>query len=482
MKRIYSYLLALTCALSALTAQAQVMTIHHKDGTTQEFAVSQLDSVTFDELTLPTLNNQYGVDQEVTDIKSVVMVQDATSGGYEFSLYAESGITDPQDGALLTISLPSSLLGKSIDLASDDFSQVTMQATGVTYQSLEGTLKVSFDKFQTNVTFALESMTETGHYLRTAYTGAFSTSYSAANVYTVEAAGYEAAEYPFATVLRVKPTATGGSTSYAFGDVQATDAEGLKSGTNAVWFTVSAAKLGTTINLATETGSYTFKYIDYSDGSVYEDVTTGTLSATENSNGKVRITLKATLADGTIINGDYYGDVIDVDALDNCIPEKQYGNVILYYNADGDVTVDQEITSAKYKESKDYTYSVTTTTIYFIPDGTNENDPQSCPQLTFTEQLVNAGTLNLVDLADGSLFKIYYKKIQLTSHDDKKYYGYSTYPDNGTVRISRDDNGNYDIVLEVINSYTTSDFSGGTTTGGDNTKIILSYKGAVTAK
>jgi len=283
-------------------------------------------------------------------------------------------------------------------------------------------------------------------------------------------------------VFRIKPAATGDATAFAFGNVAATTPDGLLSGNNAVWFSVSAAKVNTVIDLATDAGSYTFKYIDYATGTVYEEVTSGTITTAQTDGDKVYFTIDATLADGTIISGEYYGTVTDVESLDVLIPEVQYGNVILFYDSDGNETVNQEITEVKYSTSKDYTYSVSVTTLYFAPEGSNISDPQACPQLSFTEQLVNAGKLNLVDLEDGSLFKINYKSMQLTSHDDKKYYGYSTYPDNGTVEISRDDEGNYKVLLEVVNSYTTSNYNGETTTGGNNSKLILSYKGAVTAK
>lgn len=485
MKRIFSYIFAFATSLAALTAQAQVMTIHHTDGTTTSYKASSIEEITFDEEeeeTLPELVNQYGYDMTVIDIKKVYMVEDAEVGGYLFALFSDENADLNEDEPVMFFALPSDSLGKTINLATADMSVLQLTTEGVERATLTGTFRVSFDKFQKNVTIVLNSEDADGHAIRANWSGAFTLAYDAENIYTVTPSGYEPAEYDMVTVFRVKPATTGAATAFAFGNVSATTPDGLKSGNNAVWFSISAAKVGTTIDLSSDTDSYTFKYIDYDTGTVYEEVTSGTITTAQTDGDMVYFTIEATLADGTVISGEYYGTVTDVESLDELIPEVEYGNVILYYDADGNELVNQEIAEVKYATGTDSMYGTEYTTLYFAPEGTTKYvDPQACPALQFTESLVNAGKLNLVDLEDGSLFKIYYKGMQLTSHDDKKYYGYSTYPDNGTLEITRDADGNYEIYLEVTNSYTTTGW-GGETTGGDNTKLILSYKGAVSAK
>jgi len=484
MKHILFCIFFLAVSLGALTAQAQVMTIHHTDGTTTSYNASDIEEITFDEeeiKTLPELKNQYGYDEQVTDIKTVLMLEDEELG-YLFALYSNEDANPEEDEPVMTFALPEDSVGKTINLSTADMSALQIKTEGVERATLSGTLKVSFDKFRKNVTIILDSENAEGHAIRANWSGAFTLTYEAENIYTVTPDGYEPVEYDMTSVFRIKPASTGDATAFAFGNVAATTPDGLLSGDNAVWFSVSAAKVNTAIDLATDAGSYTFKYIDYATGTVYEEVTSGTITTAQTDGDKVYFTIDATLADGTTISGEYYGTVTDVESLDVLIPEVQYGNVILFYDSDGNETVNQEITEVKYSTSKDYTYNVSVTTLYFAPEGSNISDPQACPQLSFTEQLVNAGKLNLVDLEDGSLFKINYKSMQLTSHDDKKYYGYSTYPDNGTVEISRDDDGNYKVLPEVVNSYTTSNYNGEATTGGNNSKLILSYKGSVTAK
>lgn len=479
MKRIYTTLFTLLVALFALTAQAQVMTIHYLDGTTSEVQVNTIDEITFDEESLPTLKNQYGYDTEVINLNTAIMIEEE-GFGYYFGLFTEENANSDEDSPVVNFAMPSDSIGKTINLATADMSVLQITVNGQECPSLTGTLKVSFDKFMKNVTISLNSQTDDGHSIRAEWSGAFTTAFEAENAYNVTVSGYEPVEYDFVTVFRVKPASTGASTAFAFGDVEATTAEGLLSGSNAVWFTVSAAKVGTTIDLAADEGSYTFKYIDYSTGTVYTDVVSGTLTTSQTDGDQVYFEFEVTLEDGTVISGEYYGSVTDVESLDALIPEKQYGNAILYYNADGSEMVNQQITEVKYSTSKDYTYGTQVTTLYFVSEDANVSDPQATPQLSFTDNIVNVGTLNLPELEDGDLFKIYYKNMQLTSHDDKKYYNYSNYPDNGTVRISRDSDGNYDILLEVVNSYDTP--ATNITGGGDKSKIILSYKGTVVAK
>lgn len=466
--------MALIASLYNYNALAQVMTIHHKDGTTQRIQAAQIEKITFGDTELPTLDNQYGYDEDVIDLLSAFYCEDDELGQV-FAFYDKAEPDDETDVPVIAFAMPEDSLGKTIDLATADLTSVLIVQKDTYYKQLSGTLRIAFDKFKKNITVAFDSQTPTGHYVRTAYQGAFTITYDTDDTYTVTATDGTSEDYNMTSVLRVLPTATGEATAFAFGNVEATTAEGLKSGSNAVWFTVSASKVGTTIDLAADTDSYTFRFFDYTTGTTYDQVVSGTLTTAQTDGDEVYFEFTATLADGTVISGDYYGPVTDVESLDDMIPAQEYGNVIIYYNADGEETVNQTIGSATASTKTDSSYNVDVTTITFAP----EDSSQKAAKLSFTEGMVNQGTLNLVDLAEGSMFKIEYGSIQLTSRDDKKYYGYSLYPDNGTVEITRNEDGTYKIFLEVVNSYTTTSWSG-TATGGDNTKLIVSYTGTVT--
>lgn len=455
---------------TAATAQTQVMTVIKKDGTKQTFRVAQVEKVAFEQREMPELTNQFAVNDDAVNISGVTERQDAE--GTTYTVYIENDAAVVGYQSYVTIYVASDLIGKEIDLATADPSQVSVTATYPEYESLEGTLKVSYDKFKKNVTLALESLTDRGDDLRLAYTGAFDVTYTATNEFGFTPAEGSTTTYAIPSVLRVKAAEQGGSTSIAFGNVQAAVAEDLLTADNAVWFTLSASKLyNGSVDLATEKESYTFRFIDYATGTVYEDVTEGTITTASTSDGKVYFKLNATLADGTVVEGEYFGEMTDVESLDAMIPIPVLPNEFTYFNSDGVQTNHGDIVTVMKKVSTSGGY----TTLYFMPEGASQNDTYSTPQLQFGENLVNVGKVNLAELKDGDLFAIKFSNINLTSPDEK-YYGFANVPDNGTLSIAVDDEGNYDIYLEVVNRYNNSY----TTGGGDNSKLILSYKGTVT--
>lgn len=472
MKRISLCILTLLTSLLSLTATAQqVMTVHQKDGTVKTFPLTEVDQVTFDKATLPKLDNQYAVDSDVKSVGTVFMTKQSYDN--EFALYQESGLTEQTpDKAMLVITLPDSLIGQTIDLTKVDYNTVTIApgADADYYDFAEGTLKVSFDKFGNKVTFALESQTTTGSYVRLAYTGAFVRAYKADNAFIVAPQGQSGFRYNIASVLRVKPATTGAATQLAFGDATATTAEGLKQSHAAVWFTVSAAKLNSSLDLATDKASYTLRYIDYATGTTQENtVASGTLTTAQADGDKVYFSLFATLEDGTFLQARYYGTVTDVDQLDEMVPTPVLPNKVMSYDADGNLQVDQAILSLKYEESK---YSGRK--FYFATEGGNLKDPMATPVMQFSDALVNAGKIELANLKDGDGFYFQYKGVTLAS-PEAKYYGYMNNPNNGTLTITLDADGNYDIYLDVTNKYNTPGMN--VTNGGDGTRIVLSYKG-----
>ena len=73
--------------------------------------------------------------------------------------------------------------------------------------------------------------------------------------------------------------------------------------------------------------------------------------------------------------------------------------------------------------------------------------------LQVDEKFINAGTINLAELKDGDNFQVKYSDVQLYS-PDAKYGGFNNTPDNGTLSIKKDAAGNYEISLDVVNTYT----------------------------
>ena len=87
--------------------------------------------------------------------------------------------------------------------------------------------------------------------------------------------------------------------------------------------------------------------------------------------------------------------------------------------------------------------------------------------------LINAGEIDLANVGQEKVFDIKYNAggIQLQSY--AAGYGYGNMPNNGTLTVSKDENGVYEILLDVTNKYTNNY----TSNGGDNTRIVVNYKG-----
>lgn len=430
----------------------------------------------------PTLNlsNQYAHNYDVTDIKSVVLAE--SYGDYTIAFYKEEGVTsfDDENGfdPLASLMISSEALGEDINLA--EASETPMlQAADWTFMSIGGTLRVAFDRMKTNVTVSLnatEGASWAGdHTIRIEYSGSFATTYQTSDELIInDAEGEELIDKYISSVLRQQPAEAGGSTVFGLGDANASTAEGFLKGKYGVQFSVSASKLNSTIDLATETSSYNFKLIDYTTGTYDEDVASGTIT-TDEKDGMVYIKLDVTMTSGQTVQFDYFEEVTDVDDLSPMIPVLVVNNQFIYYNADGEVSDQKTISTLKYKKSSTYT------TFYFVPEGASsyeEGQYLYTPQLQLNNEWLVEGTktYDLSALQDGDLFKFYFKDMQLTS-PDAKYSGFSCVPDNGTMTLTIDADGNYDIRVEVTNHYT---YSG--STGGNNVKAIVSYKGAAVAK
>lgn len=453
--------------------QAQTsMEVHQKDGTTVSIPIDRIDNVTFGERELEKLDNQYDIKGDIQAIGSVV----ATKGesNYVFSLYTEEGITQADATPAMKLTIPAEELGNAIDLATADPETVSVQI-GEEKASLTGTLTVSFDKFKLNAIIALEANDAYLYPVRAAYRGGYTLNYASSNTFSVTPVEGTPASYTIPAVLRVKPAAAGQSVGIAFSDVEATNAEGMLQGSHAVWFTLAASKFNSSIDLAADKESYTMKFIDYATGTVYENIASGSLTTEQITDEKVYFKLEATLEDGTAFAADFYGTATDVESLDAMIPNPVLPNVFCYYNADGEQASEEEIVTVKYEKTTDGFHK-----LYFLQENGSTMDNYNTPQLQFSDALVNVGNIDLANLQANVGFSIKFKTIQLSSPDDK-YGGYSPVPDNGTLNIAYDEaTGTYTVYLEATNSYNMPAMEG--YHGGDNTKVVISYKGTTEPK
>ena len=276
--------------------------------------------------------------------------------------------------------------------------------------------------------------------------------------------------YDVASALVLNPATTGAATTFAFGDVEATTADGLLAGKIGVAVSISASKLyNGTINLAADADSYTLKYIDYATRVTYEKVKAGTITTAKDKDGKLYIKINATFDDNRTIELEYYGATTAVESLDGMTPAV-VSNSYKLYNPDGSILINQDICKVLFKQKNNiYTF-------YLYGGKFSSKYGSEKVTLQVDESFINAGTINLAELKDGDNFQVKYSDVQLYS-PDAKYSGFNNTPDNGTFSIKKDAAGNYEISLDVVNTYTNAN----TTNGGNKERLVFNYNGAVEA-
>lgn len=336
-------------------------------------------------------------------------------------------------------------MGQKITLGSDDAQDVKVAYNGET-PKLTGTLQARFDKFKKNVTITLEAETADYSDLRCKWSnGAFTQIYTATNSIKTTNVN-DVKTYNVASALVLNPATVGAATTFAFGDVEATTADGLLAGKIGVAVSISASKLyNGTIDLAADADSYTLKYIDYATRVTYEKVKAGTITTAKDKDGKLYIKINATFDDNRTIELEYYGATTAVESLDGMTPAV-VSNSYKLYNPDGSILINQDICKVLLSKEQH---------LHILPLWRRvlKQIQRRKVTLQVDEKFINAGTINLAELKDGDNFQVKYSDVQLYS-PDAKYSGFNNTPDNGTLSIKKDAAGNYEISLDVVNTYT----------------------------
>ena len=462
-KYIATAALCLATVLPTFAQTRRMMTVHQKDGTTKVYKVNSIENVTFTDEALATLSNQWAYNDDVKDLSKVTMLN--ANGSYEFALYGSDSNIKP----VFELTIPQSLMGKNIILGSDDAQDVKVAYNGET-PKLTGTLQARFDKSKKNVTITLEAETADYSDLRCKWSnGAFTQIYSATNSIKTTNVN-DVKTYDIASALVLNPATTGAATTFAFGDVEATTADGLLAGKIGVAVSISASKLyNGTIDLAADADSYTLKYIDYATRVTYEKVKAGTITTAKDKDGKLYIKINATFDDNRTIELEYYGATTSVESLDGMTPAV-VSNSYKLYNPDGSILINKDICKVLFKQKSNiYTF--------YLYGGEFSSKYGEKVTLQVDEKFINAGTINLAKLKDGDNFKVKYSDVELCS-PDAKYMGYSNTPDNGTFSIKKDAAGNYEISLDVVNTYTNKNTPN---SAGNKERFVFNYNGAVEA-
>lgn len=462
-KYIATAALCLATVLPTFAQTRRVMTVHQKDGTTKVYKVNSIEKVTFTDEALATLSNQWAYNDDVKDLSKVTMLD--ANGSYVFALYGSDSDTKP----VFELTIPQSLMGQEITLGSDDAQDVKVAYNGET-PKLTGTLQARFGKFKKNVTISLEAETADYSDLRCQWNSAFTQIYSATNSIKTTNVN-DVKTYDVASALVLNPATVGAATTFAFGDVKATTADGLLAGKIGVAVSISASKLyNGTINLAADADSYTLKYIDYATRVTYEKVKAGTITTAKDKDGKLYIKINATFDDNRTIELEYHGATTAVESLEGMTPAV-VSNSYKLYNPDGSPLINKDICKVLFKQKNNiYTF-------YLYGGEFSSKYSGEKVTLQVDEKFINAGTINLAELKDGDNFQVKYSDVQLYS-PDAKYGGFNNTPDNGTLSIKKDAAGNYEISLDVVNTYTNAMTPNG---AGNKERLVFNYNGAVEA-
>lgn len=463
MKKYIVTALCLAAVLPSLAQTKRVMTVVQKDGTTKEYKVNSIQNVTFTDKELTALKNQWAYNDDAKDLSKVTMRQ--TADAYVFSLYGEDA-----EAPVLVITIPQAQMNKTIVLGSTDAEGVKVSYNGEE-QALTGTVQARFDKTKKNVTITLEAETADYSDLRCKWNNnTFTQVYTATN--TIKTTNVsEVGNYNIASALMVKPATTGAATSFAFGDAEATTADGLLSGKVGVAVSISASKLyNGTIDMATDADSYSFKYIDYSTRIVYDKVKAGTITTAQDANGKLYIKIEATMDDNRTVELEYYGATTEVESLDAMIPSAVAVNEYKYYTADGNVANTGTYGTSYIKQDTDKKR----VTFYLTPEGETKGESKSynnIAELQVGENLINGGQFDLSTIDQNFIFYFKYQALQVYTQSTNSYAPNGKV---GTFEVKSDDNGTYEITLDISNLYT---YSWSSKVSGDNTRVVLHYKG-----
>lgn len=458
--------MAAICSLP-VCAQTRVMKVTMADGTTTTYKVAKVQEVRFEDRVMPTLQNQYALNEDAYDINAVT--REINQGGSTFD------VLDADAKPLFTVWASTAAMGKTMDLseASADDIRLTAHTADGDFDFNNGALRVAFDKFGKNVTIDFAGEVGNDDWA-IKYQGAFATTYAASQQISVTPQEGEMQAWALGTVLRMAPAATGENTRFVLAPAEGSTAEELTAGDCCVLLSLPATAITSgTLDLS-EVGSYVLKYYQYAhEGdattfTVKDDVVGGTVTYAETEDGRIYIKLDAQFGDGTTLAAEYYGEPTPTDNIDGLEPVS-FVNQFTHYNAEGDISTQKTLTGVEYrvKSSK--------TNFYFMYEDADTGDERgsTVPLLILPESMMANGTYELKDAQEGFEFK--FGAIQLAVGQ------YRNQVDNGTLTIEQDGEGNITVVLELVNTYTT-DMGWQVSNGGTPEKISISYKGKLTAR
>lgn len=434
---------------------------------------------------LPTLNNQYALDDEVKKIGSIVEWADLTAGTTTYYVYEAEGVTTTPTAdtpAAMTIVLASDLDAEQIvngrlaagstlkvDFSTADLTKVSIQcgefqtAQGVTGQLTlkkdrndDTRLTMEFDIEKSNVRLRADFDNNT-----------IGVGYASTNHMTVTVNEEAVVDADLATIYRFD-NQYAASYQFALG-VPNPNAEepkeglaGLTTGRYAVQMNIASGDIGKTFDLATDADKIGFFVYDYGTYTTYDPKmasgkgATGTIRTIAIGTATYYVSVDVQFPEGPSVKAEWYGTFTryDADMTEVLTPVMPYKPQFVAYAEDGSVVNDWEVLEVQVRHVANNSFqgdSFPAYFFYFVTPQTAENgidSPNGTPVLCVQGEYSEGESLNVsVDKLLGSDFKW---KFEMNNSD---YLGYSQYyydqswsvgtsgsmcPDVASVSISKD--------------------------------------------
>lgn len=469
---------------------------------------------------LPTLNNQYGIDDQATKIGSVVEYVDFAAGTTTYYVYEQEGVTAPSEEtpAGLTIQLASDLDPEQIvngRLVADskleiDFSTADMQKVSVrsgTFQSasgMAGTLTLQKDRTDISKLNVKLDIKGADQRLRANYNyGSISAGYKSSNHLTVSVTDGAVMDGDLTELFNYFQT---GVHQFAFG-IPATDPEepkegvaALTTGRYAVQINVAEANLGETFDLATNKQLGLFVY-DYETYRTYDASTmdvTGTVRVIDAGSNNYYLSVDAVFQDGPTVKAEWFGPVTTEDSAFSEIltPVEPYIPTIVVRSEDKTELLRKTLERVEVRMEKDYKLNggpqwggaqFDAYYFYFVPEGALEyNDIESqyaVPQFMIPGSFIPTPGESLNLGADTDAEDLHWK-FKYTAEGNLQYGyngysndGYGLNPDTASVSIAKNETDNTWKITFILTDYGTNNFGSGQ---GSNNVITIDWEGPLT--
>lgn len=378
---------------------------------------------------LPTLNNQYGIDDQATKIGSVVEYVDFAAGTTTYYVYKQEGVTAPSEEtpAGLTIQLASDFDTKQIvngrlvagskleiDFSTDDIEKVSVQSG--TFQSesgMAGTLTLQKDPIEISKLAVKLDIKGADQRLRANYNyGTVNPAYKSSDHLNVSVTDGAVMEGDLTELFNYFQN---GVRQFAFG-IPATDPEepkegvaALTTGSYAVHINVAEANLGKTFDLATnkELGLFVYDYETYKTYDASKMGVTGTVRVIDAGSNNYYLSVDAVFEEGPTVKAEWFGSVTTEDSAFSEIltPVEPFRPKIQVCRPDGSTIIDWTIANVQVRHDPNYSIGGGVKTsayiFYFVREDVSSVDsPILTPFLAVNDDNLFCDIANMKDKAD----------------------------------------------------------------------------------